>query len=74
MTYYKLVLYYCICMNSLPCFFVFVATLAVGLLMVVGCFAVGYFSATTTTTTTTAHPRVSLPNGNSRHIYKPFPS
>ena len=49
-------------------------TLAVGLLMVLGCFAVGYFSATTTTTTTTAHPRVSLPNGNSRHIYKPFPS
>ena len=28
-------------------------TLAVGLLMVLGCFAVGYFSATTTTTATT---------------------
>ena len=38
-------------------------TLAVGLLMVLGCFAVGYFSATTTTAT--AHTRgVSSPNGN----------
>ena len=38
--------------------------LAGGLLMVVGCFAVGYFSATTTTTaiTTTANTRVSPPN------------
>ena len=37
-------------------------TLAVGLLMVLGCFAVGYFSATTTTTatTTTAHTRVDM--------------
>ena len=42
-------------------------TLAVGLLMVLGCFAVGYYSATTTTTaTTTAHTRgVLSPNGNS---------
>ena len=48
-------------------------TLAVGLLMMVGCFVVGYFSATTTTTT--AHTRgVSSPNGNSFHIYKPIPS
>ena len=39
-------------------------TLAVGLLMMAGCFVVGYFGATTTTTTT-AHPRgVSSPNGN----------
>ena len=38
-----------------------IKTLAVGLLMVVGCFAVGYFSAGTTT----AHTRVSTPNGNS---------
>ena len=46
-------------------------TLAVGLLMVVGCFVVGYFSATTTTTaTTTAHTRVSSANGNSFQIYK----
>ena len=37
-------------------------TLAVGLLMDVGCFVVGYFSATTTTTaTTTAHTRVDMP-------------
>ena len=35
--------------------------LAVGLMMVLGCFAaMGYFSATTTTS----------PNGNSCHIYK----
>ena len=48
-------------------------TLAVGLLMMVGCFVVGYFSATTTTTT--AHTRgVSSPNGNSFHIYIPIPS
>ena len=41
-------------------------TLAVGLLMVVGCFVVGYFSAGTTATTATAHTRgVSSPNGNS---------
>ena len=38
-------------------------TLAVGLLMVVGCFVVGYFSAGTTAT---AHTRgVLSPNGNS---------
>ena len=37
-------------------------TLIFGLLMVVGCFAVGYFSATATAT---AHTRVSSPNGNS---------
>ena len=44
-------------------------TLAVGLLMVLGCFAVGYFSVTTTTIATTAHTRVSSPNGNSFPIY-----
>ena len=49
-------------------------TLAVGLLMMVGCFIVGFFSATTTTTTTTAHTRVSSPNGNSCQIYKQIPS
>ena len=43
-------------------------TLAVELLMVVGCFVLGYFSATTTTTT--AHTRgMSSSNGNSFHIY-----
>ena len=52
-------------------------TVAVGLLMVVGCIVVGYLSATTTTTnnTTTAHTRgVSSSNGNSCHIYKQIPS
>ena len=43
-------------------------TLIFGLLMVVGCFAAGYFSAGTTTAT--AHTRVSSPNGNSCQIYK----
>ena len=43
--------------------------LAVGLLMVVGCFVVGLFSATAGSTT--AHTRgVSSPTGNSCHIYK----
>ena len=44
-------------------------TLAGGLLLVLGCFAVGYFSVTTTTIATTAHTRVSSPNGNSFPIY-----
>ena len=41
-------------------------TLAVGLLMVVGCFAVGFFSATvpTATTATTATTTAHTPNGN----------
>ena len=43
-------------------------TWAVGLLIVLGCFVVGYFGATTTTTT--AYTRMSSPNGNSCHIYK----
>ena len=49
---------------------------AVGLLMMVGCFVVGYFSAATTTNnnTATAQTLVSAPNGNSCHIYKPIPS
>ena len=43
--------------------------LAVGLLMVVGCFVVGLFSATAGSTT--AHTRgVSSPTGNSYHIHK----
>ena len=46
-------------------------TLAVGLLVVVGCFVVGVFRATTTTTTTAqARDVSSSPNGNSCHIYK----
>ena len=41
-------------------------TLAVGLMMVLGCFAVGYFSATAPNATTTAHTRgVMSQNGNS---------
>ena len=39
-------------------------TLAVGLLMMAGCFVVGYFGATTTTTTTAHTRNVSSPNGN----------
>ena len=42
-------------------------TWAVGLLMVVGCFAVGVFRATTTTMAQTRG--VSSPNGNSCYIY-----
>ena len=46
-------------------------TLAVGLLMLVGCFVVGYFSAgTTATATNAAHTRVSSPNGNSFQMYQ----
>ena len=40
-------------------------TLAVGLLMMAGCFVVGYFGATTTTTTTAHTRNVSSPNGKS---------